>query len=216
MVLPGQLFKALVAAHKGGSVHDRIDQRLVARAPADIVVFLEPVAHFFTAGALVFLQQGIGGKDEAGRAEAALRRTMENPRVLQGMQAVCGPDAFQRGESRVVVYAAHLDNAGAGRLAIDKHGAGAALALAAADLDTGDVQLVAQHIHQCVVQIDQDTLGHAVDDQGSCFHNSLLGKGNVYANAELRGVARFSTCKTDKRGSGTPGTGNRSRRGRGQ
>ena len=172
--LVAQLFNVLVSAHDGGGVHDGVHQGLVTGAAANIVMFLEPVAHFFTAGGGIGVQQGLGGHDEAGRAEAALGRTVEHPGFLEGMQFGGGAHAFEGGDLGLIGHAAHLDDAGAGDLAVEDHGAGTTLALTATDLDAGDLQLVAQHVNEKSVGIHQDLTGNTIDHKHFRFHMRLL------------------------------------------
>ena len=53
----GDVGHGLLAAHDLGGGHDRVHQGLVARAAADVVVVLEPVAHLFAAWGGVLGQQ---------------------------------------------------------------------------------------------------------------------------------------------------------------
>ena len=75
----GNVVQRFIAAHKGGCVHDSVHQGLVARTAADVVIFLEPVAHVFTAGIRIGIKQGLGRNDEARGAETALGRAVANP-----------------------------------------------------------------------------------------------------------------------------------------
>ena len=180
------VLQSFFAAHHGRRVHDRVHQRFVAGAAADIVVFLEPVAHVLTAGIGIFIQQPLGRHDKARRAETALGRAVENPGMLQRMQAGGRTDALQSGDGGVFRHTAHFGDAGAHHLAVQNHGTGAALALAATHLDAGQLQLPAQHVNQGVVGVDQQSSGNAIDHKRFCFHVRLLG--NVWISVPERPI----------------------------
>ena len=75
------------------------------------------------------------------------------------MQFGGGAHAFEGGDLGLIGHATHLDDAGAGDLAVEDHGTGTTLALTATDLDAGDLQLVAQHVNEKSVGIHQDPDG---------------------------------------------------------
>ena len=172
--LEGNVVQRFIAAHEGGGVHDRVHQGLVARTAADVVIFLEPVAHVFAAGIGIGIKQGLGRNDEARSAETALGRAVVNPGMLQGVQVVGGTHALKSCHGGVFRHAAHFDYAGAYNLAVKDHRAGTALTLAAANFDTGELQLIAQHVHKHIVGVSQQAPGNAVNHKGFCFHARLL------------------------------------------
>ena len=156
------------------ALHAQADGGLALLAAADIVVFLEPVAHVFTAGLDVLVKQGLGRHDETGGAKTALRRAVLYPGMLQGMQIGRRTDAFKRGDGCIFSHTAHLDNAGARHLAVNDDGTSAALPFAAANLYAGELQLAAQHVHQSIIGADQQTPGNAVHYKSFWFHARLL------------------------------------------
>ena len=96
------------------------------------------------------------------------------PGVLQGVQAKGGTNAFKGGNGCIFGNAAHLDDTRARHLAVQNDGTSTALPFAAAYLHAGELQLAAQHVHQCVVGADQQTPGNAIDYKSFRFHARLL------------------------------------------
>ena len=164
--LEGHVVQRFVAAHKGGGVHNGVHQGLVARAAAHVVVFLEPVAHVLAAGIGIGIKQGLGRNDETGGAETALGRTVEDPGVLDGMQIGGRAHTFKGGNGSIFGHTVHLDNAGAYNFAVKNYRTSTTLAFAAANLDAGELQLVAQHVHQHIFRFNHQTPGDAVNDKG--------------------------------------------------
>ena len=169
-LVPGDGVGAQIAAHNSGGVHDGINDRLVARAAAHVVVLLEPVTHFLAGRLRIFLQQSISGNDEAGGAETTLSGAMEDPGLLQGMQHLGRAHAFNGHDFREVRDTFHFRDTGADNLAVEKDGTGTAGSLAAANLHAGDVQLITDHINQSVVVIDKDAMLNAVHDESFRLH----------------------------------------------
>jgi hypothetical protein len=93
-------------------------------------------------------QQGHGGHDLAGLAVAALRHALVQPGLLHRVQSAIGPGQAFDGFHRPVLHGAHRQQATALRLAIQQHGAGAALTGAAAELGAHEAQVLAQHGEQ--------------------------------------------------------------------
>ena len=125
------------AAHDSGGVHDGVDDLLVARAAADVLMLLEPVADLFARRIIVLGEQCVGGDDKARRAETALDGAVVHESHLNGMQMLRRADAFNRSDRAEFLNAAHFVDAGAHELAVEYYGAGTADADAAADLDAG-------------------------------------------------------------------------------
>jgi len=143
--LEDQIFLGLFTAHYRGGVHNRVDDGLIACAAAQVAGLVEPLADFFTGGVGVLIQQHLGADYEAGCAEAALRGAVGHPCYLQRMHVAYGADALDSGYLRIVANLAHLNEAGSGDFTIQNDVAGAALALAAADLAAGEQQALTQH-----------------------------------------------------------------------
>ena len=162
--------KGHFAAQHLGGVHDGVDQGDVAGATANVFVLLEPIAHLFAGGLGIAVQKALGGHDEARGAKAALGRAVDDPGGLQRVQVGRGADAFDGGHVGVVGDAADLGDAGAGDLAVDDDRAGAALALGAAHLGAGHVQLVAQHVGQEGIRVGDDFALDPVNDKNFFLH----------------------------------------------
>src|SRR5574341_230324 len=127
-----------------GRTLDRGDDLVVGAAAADIA--LHVLDDLRARGFLVLRQERGRGHDLARLAVAALRRLLGNPRFLQrmvgrGRQSFDGRDLLP-GDRR------DRRDARARRLAVDVHGAGAALGDAAPELGAGEPELVAHHPQQ--------------------------------------------------------------------
>ena len=136
--------------------------------------------------------------------------------MLERMQMVGGTHAFQRGYGGIFRHAAHFDHAGAYNFAVKDHRAGTALTLAATNFDTGELQLIAQHVHKHIVGVSQQAPGNAVNHKGFCFHARLLlmmDKGICLRGKSAPGV-RFPPpiSRTDRSDSGILHTGSKSPR----
>ena len=107
-------------------------------------------------------QQRMRGGDHARRAEAALQRVMLAERRLQRRQVVVVRQALDRDD--LGAFGLHREHqAGAHRLAVDQHGAGAADAVLAADMGAGQPQMMAQAIGERQARLDLDLDRLAVD-----------------------------------------------------
>src|SRR5689334_19036996 len=109
-----------------------------------------------------FLQQRRRRHDLAGLAVAALHDLQLQPGLLQGRALRRLADRLDRSD-RAVADAVDRRLAGADRLAVEMHGAGAAQRLAAAELGSSHAQYVAQQPQQRCVAVDIDLMGCAVD-----------------------------------------------------
>ena len=139
-------YRAL-AAHNSGSVHDGVDDLLVAGAAADVLVLSEPVADFLACGVVVLDQQSIGGDHEARRAETALDGAVVHKGDLDRVQMVRGTDTLHRDNFAVLFDASDLSCAGADQLAVEQHRAGTADTDAAANLNAGAAES-SEHVRQ--------------------------------------------------------------------
>ena len=86
------------------------------------------------------------------------------------MHVAQGADTLDRGDLGVVGNAAHLVDAGLGDLAVHDDIAGAAMALAAADLAAGQQQVLTQDGRQSLVLVQDQVPGNAVDDKRFSDH----------------------------------------------
>ena len=145
------------------------------------------------------IQQALCGQDEAGRAETALGRAVENPGFLQRMQMIGRAQPFQRHDLGVVFNAFHLDDAAADELAVHDDGAGAAMAFFATELHAGELELIAQHISENVVGIDEHLTGNAIDHKRLGEHANLLGEGTetrMMSGPKVCELSPASICAT--------------------
>jgi hypothetical protein len=193
--LEDQIFLGLFAAHDGGGVHNCVDDGLIAGAAAQVAGLVEPLADFFAGGVGVLLQQHLGADYEAGGAEAALSGAVGHPRDLQRMHVADSADTLDGGDLRVVADLAHLDEAGPGHFAVQNDVAGAALALAAADLAAGEQQALTQHGRKRLAALNQHKALDSVDHKwffdhtvSSCLYCFLLT--NCFERAQSAGRAK--------------------------
>ena len=101
---------------------------------------------------LVAVEQRFGHHDHAGDAVAALRRLLRHESGLQRVRPLDGTQTLESGDLRLPERADRGD-AGAHWGAVDEHGAGAALAKAAAELGSIEAKIIAQHVEQRGIRI---------------------------------------------------------------
>ena len=163
--LEGDILHGLFPAHHSRGCHDGVDELLVAGAAAQVVVLGKPVTDVLSGRIRVHVQKGLGGNDEAGRAEAALNAAVGDPCLLKGMQVVRGAEALEGLDHGVLRdLSVFLDTCAAG-LAVQDDGADAALTGAAAEFHrskAGSAQNVSQGILLRIAE--QDAL-YSVDDE---------------------------------------------------
>ena len=99
------------------------------------------------------LEQRRGRDDEPGRAEAALHRARVDERLLHRVQLVAGAEALDR-DDLVAVRLRREHEARADELAVEQHGAGAALALLARVLRARQPEPLAQRVEQALALPD--------------------------------------------------------------
>mmetsp|Transcript_84207 Transcript_84207/g.216801 ORF Transcript_84207/g.216801 Transcript_84207/m.216801 type:complete len:228 (-) Transcript_84207:203-886(-) len=150
---------ACVALRRGGALVlvarerlGRVEDRAVARAPAEVAV--EGCLDVLQRGLRIPAQRAVERHDDARRAEAALRAVALRDALLDLVRLLRCADALD-GRHRAAVDAAHGRQARVHGsvdhgllLAVpvrDRHRAGAAATLAAAQLGAGEPQPVPQH-----------------------------------------------------------------------
>src|SRR5262249_49152690 len=187
------------AGHLGGGVLDRLDDVLIAGAPAQVAGDAE--ADLLLARVRVLLQQAVRAHDHAGRAEAALKPVHLAKAFLQGGQRAVGSGhAFDRQD----LGAIGLDGehgAGLHRLAVEVHRAGAAMAGLAADMRAGQVELLAQEMDQQRARFDEglDRLAVDLERDLRLRHDRLPQRARDLARASARAtitpaiLVRYST-----------------------
>ena len=109
-------------------------------------------------------QQGAGRHQHPRRADPALRRAVTQESPLQVRQGVL-PGQPLDGDHVAPGRARQRRQAGADRLPVEQHGAGAAVAGIAADLGAGQPQLAAQHLREPPARCGIDPREAAVDGQ---------------------------------------------------
>ena len=111
-------------------------------------------------------QQRDGGQQRRRRADAALRRALDMERPAQPRdERVCAVEALNRLHDATLNLTCG-DQTGADRLAVEQHGAGAAIAGVAADLHAGKPAALAQGVGQALRAVAEARRG-AVQGQGN-------------------------------------------------
>jgi hypothetical protein len=108
------------------------------------------------------IQQRLGGHENSRRAVAALRGAKVGEALLQRVQLPVLDEPLH-GDDPPVLALRGQRQARQHRLVVDEDGAGAALAELAAVLGAGEPQVLAQHLEQRLVVVDERVDGFAVD-----------------------------------------------------
>ncbi len=148
---------------------------------------LHALANLRVGGVRVLVEQRLGGEDLPVLAEAALRHLLVDPRLLHRMQPAVLRQAFERRDLGAL-HLRHRPDARPHRLALDQHGARAALAEAAAEARTRQVEIVAQDVEQRRGGLHVHRVRLAVDPQGDGSH-----EGNNTRGAEQMADRRSRT-----------------------
>ncbi len=137
-----------LATQNLGCGHCRIDDGDVAGAAAGIPVLLEPVTHVLPCRVRVGIEERLDGDHESGGAETALDCAVKNECLLDWVEVYRRADTFSGNNRRPVFDPFHFHGAGANKLAVQDDITGAARSGSAPDLDTGQVELLPQHVGQ--------------------------------------------------------------------
>src|SRR5499425_2537 len=143
-----------------GGLADGGDHLRVARAPTEIT--RDAVADLLLARLRILGEEGGGGHEDTGDAEAALGHAVPDEGVLQRMedpvvaQALDGGDRAPAGLHGEHETARH-------RLAVEVHGARAAVPGAAAFLGPGQAEVLAKRVEQGLVGLHEHLDSLAVD-----------------------------------------------------
>src|SRR5690242_13180076 len=153
-----------------GGGQDRLDDALVAGAPAqvrrdELAGLLLVQAILIRAGLAALGQVGLGQHEESWRAEPALQGVMVAERLLQVRQLLPAGQPFHRADLGLVGLYPE-DQAGADRLAVHEHRAGAADAVLAAEVGAGVAEVVPEHVGQRPAALDGQLVLPAVHRQG--------------------------------------------------
>ena len=166
----------------------RLDDLAVAGAAAQHAG--ERVADLGLGRLRVRAQQRLGAHQHARRADAALRRAVGDEGALQRRQRAVGAgEAFDR-RHRAAVALADADDARAHLLAVEQHGAGAAVAGVAADLGAGQAELVAQGVGEAPARVAGELARAAVDVDAHDLDRRQVARGHRRLRARIRQRAR--------------------------
>ena len=123
-------------------------------------------AHVAGNAGLDFREHRDGGADLPGRAIAALIAVVFDERGLHGMHLVGRAQAFDGGDAIAFVHHRQRE-AGIDAPSARDHRAGAALAVIAALLGAGEMQVIAQRIEQRGARVELERVWFAVDLEAS-------------------------------------------------
>jgi len=124
---------------------------------------LHPLPNLFAGGAGVLVEQPLGGDDESGRAEAALDGPVGDEGPLEGVELRRRPDSLDGEDLRALLDVPPGNDAGTGHLAVQDDVTDTALAHAAAELGTGQLELVSDDLDQFLLRVRHDPVGDPVD-----------------------------------------------------
>src|SRR6516225_118416 len=119
-------------------------------------------AHVCLGRPRIAIEQLFRRHDHAIDAVAALGRLLLHEGTLQWMRFIQRADAFD-GRDLASRYRADRRDAGTRRLAVDEHGASAALRQPAAKLRAIELEVVAKHVKQRRVRLGRNRTAHAID-----------------------------------------------------
>ena len=158
---------------RGGRMQHGFNDVLVAGATAQIAGHADP--HFGFGRVGVVLQEAVGAHQHARCAKAALQAVLFVKAVLQRVQHAAVGQAFDGFDFAALALHGEV-GAGFHRLAVNVHGAGAAVAGFAADVGTGEVHFFTQKVNQQGARLDGFFNGLAIDLQGYDFfaHGVML------------------------------------------
>jgi hypothetical protein len=138
------------------------------------------------------LEQRDRGHHHPRRAVAALHRGVIDERPLHGVQPAARGEVFD-GAHRGVADRSDRHAARPRRASVDQHRAGAALALATAELGADQAEFLAQHVEQRAIGVDGEPAGGAVDRQDEIFvHRASAKVGSVDVAGDGRRPRRLA------------------------
>src|ERR1017187_3607064 len=143
-----------------GRVLDGLDDLDVTRAAAQMAD--HSCADIILVRIWVFVQQRLGGEDEARRAKSALYAAFLHERFLDLIEIAAGGETFDGLDVLALCFHREIE-AGVDRLAVDENRAGAALALLAGTLGPGEAETFPQHFEQRAPGRNEHIVGFAVD-----------------------------------------------------
>src|SRR5512137_2023094 len=132
---------------------DRLVDLLVSGASAQLA--RERLRDLLPGGVRLPVEDPSRGHQHARRAVAALGRAMVGEGGLEGMELGAVPEPLHGGD-RSIAALHRRHQAGERQIAVEEDGAGAALAELAPVLGTGQSQVLAEHLEERLVRVDED------------------------------------------------------------
>ena len=168
----------------GSNRQHRLDDLAVAGAAAQHA--RERLLDLGLARPRVRAQQRLGAHQHSGRADAALRRAVGDEGALQDRERAIGLGEALDRRHRAPGALADGDDARADLLAVEQHGAGAAVAGVAADLGAGEAELVAQGIREAPRGVAGELARGAVDAEANDVDRGQVARGHATISRRAR------------------------------
>jgi hypothetical protein len=97
----------------------------------------------------MLIEEVMGGKDHAWRADAALGSTLFKETLLNGVESLADDKAFNSGDFGAFGLQ-DGDEAGIDEIPVDEHGAGSALPFATALFGSGEVEVFSEDVEEAL------------------------------------------------------------------
>src|SRR5215813_10805398 len=169
-----------------GGLADGGDHLRIARAPTEIA--RNAVANLLLARLRILGEEGGGGHEDAGDAEAALGHAVADEGVLQRVEDAVRAEALDGGDGTAAgLHGEH--EAARHWLAVEVHGARSAVPGAATFLGPGQAEVLAKRVEQGLVGLHEHLDSFAVDRgaQDLFRHVAVPPKGSGARAGERRG-----------------------------
>src|SRR3990172_1426291 len=166
-----------------GGGHDRLDDLVVAGAAAEIAH--EPLLDLVLGGLWVLVEEGLGGDDLAGSADAALEAAVLDEGLLDRVEVILAADALDCREVGAVGLDGQRD-AGGDDAAVHEDGAGAADADAAGLFGAGEAEVVAEEVDEGAAGGDAGLVGPVVDREADVMEVAGGDHGHPFLAGEWR------------------------------
>ena len=156
----GRVEEAEREVHASGDLRDRVDDRRVARAAAELAG--EHVDDLLARRRPLAREQVVGRDEDARRAEAALERVVAAERLLERCERAAAGETLDRDDLGAVDLRGEQEARAHGD-AVEPHRARAADAVLAADVCPGEAETVAEEVREEEPRLDVLAVAAAVD-----------------------------------------------------
>lgn len=159
----------MLAGYLSGGVEDGVDDSGVGTATAEVAV--EVAADGIGGRVGVAAEECDGGEDHGWGTEAALEGGVVEEGLLDGVELAGRGESFDGGDGAADLCGG--SEAGADGFAIDQNGASAALAFAAAELGTGEFEMVAEGVEEGDLGREVGLAALSIDGEIDAGHTEL-------------------------------------------